>query len=90
MGCRLLLIVVDGLLHIGDGILQRLGDACHGLGVRLLQLRRTLFQQLLRHVLKSRLVALQLLGHLLMQQLQLAALRFGLGMQGFVLCLKML
>ena len=90
MGSTLLLVVVDGLLHIGYRILQRLSDARHGLGVRLLKLRSALLKQLLCHILESRLVALQFLGHLLMQQLQLTPLRFGLGMQVSVLGLKML
>ena len=37
VGSTLLLIFADGLLHIGNGILQRLGDTRHGLCVRLLE-----------------------------------------------------
>ena len=37
MGSTLFLILTDSLLHVGDSILQGLGDARHGLCVRLLQ-----------------------------------------------------
>ena len=80
MGSALLLVIADGFLHVGDGILERLGNARYRFGVRLLQLLCTLLQQLRSHILKALLVALRFLGHLLVQQLQLARLRFGLGM----------
>ena len=67
MGCTFLLVIADGLLHVGDGILQRLSNTRYRFGVRLLQLLRTLLQQLLRHILKAFLVALRFLSHLLMQ-----------------------
>ena len=66
MGGTLLLIVIDGFLHIGNGILQWLGDTRHGLCIRLLQLGGTLLQQLLCHILETCFITLQFLGHLLM------------------------
>ena len=96
MGGRVLLVLRDGLLHIGDRILQRLGDARHRLRVRLLQLRGTLFQHLLRHIHELGITFLLLLEfltlrcfHLLVQQFQLTALRLRLGMQRLVLLLQM-
>ena len=95
--CRTLLLrLADGLLHVRDGVLQRLGDARHRLRVRLLQLRCTALQHLLRHRHKLRvalllflllLVAdmLQVLAH----QLQFPRLRLCLGVQVLVLRLQM-
>ena len=96
VGGRVLLVLRDGLLHVRDSLLQRLGDARHRLRVRLLQLRRTLFQHLLRHIHELGITFLLLLEfltlrrfHLLVQQFQLTALRLRLGMQRLVLLLQM-
>ena len=80
MGRTLLLIVVDGLLHVGDSLLEGLGNARHGLGILLLEFGGTGLHQLLGHVLETLLVALQLFFHLLAHQFQLSALRLGTGM----------
>ena len=75
MGCALLLVFTDSLLHVGDSILQWLRDARYCFGIRLLQFLGTLLQQLLSHILKALLMALRLFSHLLMQQLLLSLLR---------------
>ena len=88
MGCALLLVFTDSLLHVGDSILQWLRDARYCFGIRLLQFLGTLLQQLLSHILKALLMALRLFSHLLMQQLQLSHLSFGTCMQLTVLTLQ--
>ena len=96
VGSTLLLVLIDGLLHVGDGILQGLCDARHGLCVRLLQFRGTALQHLLghRHKLGIALLLFLLflvahLFYLLAHQFQFPTLCFGLGVQLFVLHFQM-
>ena len=100
VGRTLLLGLIDSLLHVGDGILQGLGDTRHRLRVLLLQFRGTGLHQLLRHVLQllagrtelllELLVApFQFLSHLLAHQFEFPALRLRLGMERLVLRFQM-
>ena len=75
VGCTLFLILTDSLLHVGDSILQRLGNACHRLRVRLFQFRSTGLHQLLGHILKLVLAMPCLVVHLLAHQFQFPHLR---------------
>ena len=89
MSRTLLLVLVDSLLHIGDSLFQRLGDARHRLRILFLQFRGTGLHQLLGHVLKMLLVTFQFLVHLLAHQFQLPTLRLRTGVKLFVLRLQM-
>ena len=72
--CRTLFLrLADGLLHIRDGLFQRLGDARHRLRVRLLQLRCTALQHLLRHRHKLGVALLLFLLLLVADMLQVLA-----------------
>ena len=96
MGGTLLLILTDGLLHVADCLFQGLGDTCHRLRVRILQLSSTPLKHLLRHVHKLRITFLLFLlflltdlFNLLAHQLQFPSLTFSTGMQLSVLSLQM-
>ena len=89
MSRTFLLVLTDRFLHIRDSFLQRLSDARHRLRILFLQFRGTRLHQLLGHVLKAFLVALQFLVHLLAHQFQLPTLRLRTGVKLFVLRLKM-
>ena len=90
VGGTFLLRVVDGLLHIADGLTERLGDARHRLRVLLLQFRGAGLQQLLGHILEPFLVPFQFFVHLLAHQFQFPRLTLGFCMQVLVLHLQML
>ena len=81
VGRRLLLGLADGLLHVGDGLFQRRGDARHRLRVLRLQPVGTAFEDAPGHIGKLLLLPPVFLCRLLPQQFQFAAERLHAGIE---------